>query len=308
MRQLSALALLASLLFSPLSAHAWGAIAYNNSVAYTSYGFDSETDAIQAAMSACQKRGSRCKLAFDGGRRGGALVVYEADDGWSFGFNVDPAKADSSASKDCVKNYKNCRRYSAEWDDGATWGAFATGASASYYSYNGYDQRSAEEDALKMCEERTEEKGSCSIAPGFTTKAKAYFSAAASKSVGNGGFGTSSESKAKADELAMSSCAKHEAKPSDCKVVDRYLNDGPKPSPAAMKTLAARLAKAKAEKQAQGPATQTTVVQNAYSCHTVCENQACVSRFPDGKVLRWTAPMVFEFGQWKIDTSSCGIR
>lgn len=305
MRFLSTVAFLFTLICAPLQAHAWGAVAASSPTnnTFSSTGHDTAAAAENAAIAGCEKWGESCRLVLDGARHGGAFVTYEGDGGKGFGYDLDPVKANKIAQTSCQSSYKNCRLVSAAWDAGGDWMALAIGNDASRLIYGVSEKASAEKQALEACEKDVSENGSCKLEESFTRFGRIYNAEAISVKAGRMHRAFSGESQKVADADALKGCAEHASKPDDCVVRARFINEGPKPAPKSMQKLVASI-----KKPAPAPASRPVAQVRSYSCKTSCINNSCVSRFPDGKVIKWLAPNVMEFGQWKVDSNGCGLK
>jgi hypothetical protein len=307
MRPLAVFSILAALVVAPLQASAWGAIASNGDVSFTAVDYASEAEANDVALKGCAARGQHCELTLTSRNRG-AFVVYEGDTGSAFAFSREPAQADAEARERCEKKRKNCRLVSAFWDSGANWFALALSEDSRGISYDYGTRENAEKDALARCESSASAKGTCRLVEGFQTTQRGYFAVASSPTLNRGQIVMRGDPK-EADAAALKACSEMDGTPRDCEITQRVTNSGPMAPPASFKALEKKIAKANAApKKAGARPVEVIRTTQAYSCETRCVNQACVSRFPDGKELKWIAPRVLEFGQWKIDTSGCGMR
>lgn len=305
MRLFTTVAFLFAMICTPLQAHAWGAVAASSPTnnTFSSTGHDTAAAAENAAIAGCEKWGEACKLVLDGARHGGAFVTYEGDGGKGFGYDLDPVKANKKAQASCQSSYKNCRLVSAAWDEGGGWMALARGSDATGLVYNSAEKSDAEKVAVELCEKDVSDKGSCRAYEPFTQFGQVYIATAVSERSKYAHRAISGKSQRAADADSLKGCADNASDPGDCVVRERAINEGPKPAPKSMQKLVASI-----KKPAPAPASRPVAQGRSYSCKTSCTNNSCMSRFPDGKIIRWTAPMVFEFGQWKADMSSCGLK
>lgn len=306
MRFFSSVWFLCILLIFPMKAHAWGAMAASSpsNYSHTSTGYDTKAAAEQAAMANCEQRsGEACKLMLGGARHGGAFVTYQGDKGKGFGYDVDPVKANAKAQAACRDDFKNCRIVDAVWDEGGMWMAYAIGKDDRYLAYNFREKSGAESEAIQGCEKAVSEKGTCRLHEPFTRFGKIYNAEAYSEKASFVHHAISGESQKVADSVALRGCAEHPSRPDDCVVRERFINEGPKPAPKSMQKLVASI-----KKIAPTPSSRPVAQMSSYSCETNCVNNNCVSSFPDGRVIKWIAPNVFEFGKWKVDTDGCGLK
>jgi hypothetical protein len=296
-------------LMAPVLAMAWGAIASSSVTGtHTATNYGSAAEAEKAAIEGCEKMGRPCTIMVKA-RNGGAFVLYEGEGGYYGTFATDPAEANKLAKANCSKKNKSCEIRTAAWDGGARWLAVAVSEAGYKVRYNYPDPKAAQEEAMADCLNNSSAPETCklldeaafkgSVAIATSDSAKRYF------------IQVDQDPKSAASQ-ALANCAASPSKPLDCKVTEQFTNDAPLPIPKAMKALQAQAEKnqaaAKRVKE-QAPAKSvrsTTKTTEQYSCETVCQNASCVSRFPDGTVLRWTAQMKHDGFKWALDTSGCG--
>jgi hypothetical protein len=310
-RLTSLLLLLISLAFSP-SVHAWAAVAANPaSGSYVYSEAATAENAIEKAMAGCLKTAVSCEIL---GKpvRATAIVLVKSGPQLFFQASPDPVEAESKAMNSCKQKAKGCRVVQAVWDTGNTWVAIASGSNAGHVSYDGNSRENAVKDAIEHCEKRTDKPGSCSVADSNVMTGRAFVAVATSDSAQYSSIRISRDSMTDAKRIAMQGCAALPSKPVDCKISETMLNKGPSPSPAYMKELLAKVERNRVTDQTTPPAGKVVstpeVIIQRNSCTTSCNNGNCVSTFPDGKEIRWTAPLKTDPFTMKpiFDTAGCG--
>lgn len=302
-------AVLGVLLMAPALCMAWGAIAANeDSGTHTATGYDSASQAEQAAVEGCEKLGLPCYVLIDGSN-GGAFVVYVGKNGYHAAYSRNPTEANRIAKAGCRKSYKSCELRTAAWDEGSVWLAVANSDGGTWVRFNNPDPEGVQKQAMADCKSSSSAPNTCALVGNRAHRG--HVAVAASERVKLSYIAVATDREAAARD-ALEGCAKMPANPDDCKVTQRYSNEEPLPSPKAMQPLraeaeknraAARRAKASAPVRTARSTSRTT---EHYTCETSCTNASCVSRFGDGTILRWTAQMKHDGFKWALDTSGCG--
>lgn len=302
-------AVMGAVLMVPALCMAWGAVAANaDSGTHTSTGYGSANEAEQAAVKGCEKMGLPCYVLIEAAN-GGAFVVYVGKDGYHAAYARNPGEANNLAKVGCRKNYKGCELRTAAWDEGAVWLAVANSDGGSWVRYNITDPEEAQKQAMADCKGKSSAPNTCAIVGNDAHKGHVAIAASERAKLSYISVATGREAAAAG---AMKGCAELPGKPDDCKVTQQVSNDESLPTPNAMKALAAQAEKnraarlrVKASPPVQ-PTRSTSRTTEHYTCETTCNNASCVSRFGDGRIVRWTAQMKHDGFKWALDTSNCG--
>jgi hypothetical protein len=305
-------ALSAALLSS--QAFAWTATAFDkkNGGSHTQLNADTPDEAMKEAMESCQKNATdaECVPNMDHPVRATAVVVVTGvlQDGSaqiSEAANTDPNKAEIQALQGCRKQATGCQIRVADWDNGATWAAVATGSPDGIrVSYDYSTQADAENDAIQGCEKNTSQKGSCKIAQNLTTSTHTWYVIATHGP--SAGIGVD-ETKQAAISRALDECNKSNTNSSaSCKVTNVFENKGPTPAPASLKKVQARIVQNDTPRltgQAEPPSTwrKHLALGSDTHCGMVVE-----MRPPLAKVQTMIGEMWFRSEQlWPPGTKDC---
>lgn len=229
--RLAALACLPLLLsLSPAEAFAWSAVAaWSGKYSYTSFNEETPEMAKKNALESCrQTTMADCEILGDAVTRTATVIAIDTRLQSTFTVSrQDPLEAVRLVMTSCRLHHPECALVGAYWDGGPSWWATASTKDAWHIMMGSNTEEEAKRAAVRGCEERTQEKGSC-VADGSGNGA-GFVAIAKTDDRSGVGFGKTA---AEAGRNARKECGDER-----CRVSWSDQNPGLVPPPASMKQV-----------------------------------------------------------------------
>ena len=303
---------------------AWTSTFYDrmNGGSFTYANAESPEDAQRLALQGCRAKASDAECVEMGRPLRSTTIVIargtqsSADDVSYRSGDPDSDKAARQALSNCRKEAKDCHLELATWDEGFSWAALATNPEGTMFlNYNAETRETAETGAIRGCEEKAPNKGSCKVRTDLVTGNRAWIAFARSESYFS--FGVSDYSEQQAKQNAMDFCNKG-AKGNPCRVTEVNENPGSKPAPPSFTKLKARIEREEAQRNAAAPKKvaanpapngngECRPQGNTIRCTSQCSNGNCIVTYENGcKIRVQVQPRFNPFNnQWDYPAPSC---
>ncbi len=307
-----------------VQAHAWTAVAFDQASgqSYTVANAASRSAAKAQALKDCRS-GSRfaaCEL-IGGSYRATATVVAKSTANprnvvIGVASNPNPDRAAKIAMAGCSKTAKDCHLDTVVWDRGNLWSGMIVDAKTGFFHV--FDNFPSD-GALLRARDRAcakDDKGSstCAFVNGGVSNLKSWYVIVRQGS--QMGFGASSQSQAKATQLADQGIhvdASNQNAPRN--VVDVYVNHGPATEPAGVKSIQEDILRDQAEVARRAhPEAATNRLEpdcrpsgGALTCTSTCVNGSCIVKYANGCKMHVRVQPSFDAftSQWSYPSPGC---
>jgi len=227
-------------LFASVHAHAWVALAYDEyaGVTYLSRHMKTAELARSQALEACRQRVDKARCVVLGtAALGNVLVVVRGINALNgrghvaSAVDADPDVARHAALAECDRggNYL-CTVVEAVRDAAPNWSALARGADVFHFAHDADTAEAARAAAMRGCEARTTQPGSCTIVGPSVSDAHAWVVFVES---GDSKYYAHDADRAVAEAEGLEACRGTATRPQLCHVVASHENAGPGPASAA---------------------------------------------------------------------------